>query len=266
MRRRWLQVICLGVLIGGFSSAYATAEEMKPEEILRRSFEHQYAHDMVRSVRLVQKDSSGQERVTSLEMAQKKIEGKVHSLARFLKPDTLRGMRILSIEADDRSDDHFIFLKSQQRVRRVRTTRQDAFLGTDFSMEDMEKRSPEDFELSFLDNGTLEGEIVFRIKAVPVYESGYAYMVYSIAKSDYSNLVIQYYKKEAEKPAKELRVPRESIEAFEDVLIGRHAYVRNFARSTETHVHLDKVVIDPKLDDSLFSSVSLNSNRKIPGL
>ncbi len=266
MWHRWFQAICLSVLIGGFASAYATAEEVDPGEVLVRSFEHQYTHDMARTVRLIQKDSGGQERVTSLEMAQKIIEGKVHLLTRFLKPDSLRGMRILSIEADDRSDDHFIFLKSQQRVRRVRTTRQDAFLGTDFSMEDMEKRSLEDFQLTMLEEAMLDGESVYQIKAVPVYESGYGYLVYVIAKSDYSNLLIRYYKKDTEKPVKELRVPRKSIEAFKDVLIGRHAYVTNFARSTETHVYVDKLVIDPELDDSLFSSVSLDSNRRIPGL
>lgn len=260
------KVMCLVLGIAGVMTTRAGAEELNANEILRRSFEHQYAHDLARVVRLIQKDAAGTERETHLEMAQKTIDGKVHSLTRFLKPASLRGMRILTIEADGRSDDHFIFLKSQQRVRRVRTTRQDAFLGTDFSMEDLEKRVPEDFELTVLEKGELGGESVFRIKAVPLYESGYAHMVYTISKSDFSNLKIEYFKEDATEACKELRVPRESIEAFEDVLIGRHAYVKNYTRRTETHIYLDKVILDPDLADSLFSSVALNANRKIPGL
>jgi hypothetical protein len=199
-------------------------------------------------------------------MAQKRIDGKMHSLTRFEAPAPLRGMRILSIEAEDRSDDHFVFLKSQQRVRRVRTTRKDSFLGTDFSIEDMEKRVPGDFKLRLLEDEVLEGESVYRIEAIPVYESGYAHLEYLVAKSDFTNLGIRYFKKEMDEPFKELRVLRESIKKYDDVLIGTHAYVRDYRKNSETHVYLDRIVLDPELENSLFSSSSLDSNRKIPGI
>ncbi len=270
MKSRWPVLgfaTVLGVNLFSISMAGETdGPRVDVTQVLDRSFSLQYSHDIARAVRLVQADSEGQERITRLHMAQKDIDGRVHSLTRFLQPDSLRGMRILSIEADGRTDDHFIFLKSQQRVRRIRTSRRDAFLGTDFSMEDMEKRSANDFELTKLPDVVWEGERAYRIHARPLYESGYDHLEYIVAMRDYSNLAILYFKKDTESPFKELRVPRSEIERFDDVLIGRHAFVRHFSRRTETHVYLEKVVLDLDMDDALFSSTSLDTNRKIPGL
>ena len=240
-----------------------TGSELSAEEVLGRSFAHRYDYDVAQKIRLVQRDRSNQERVTRMELAQKKIKARLHSLVRFTHPEALRGTRILTIEAEGRSDDHFAFLKSQQKIRRVRATRSDSFMGTDFSMEDMEKREVSDFQITGFSEGVYEDEPVFVVEVKPVYESAYDRLAYLIAKQDFSNLSIRYFKKNAQKPSKELVTPRQDIQRFGDVLLGTHAYVKNFARKTETHIYLENVLVDPDLDDKLFTQGALSADKKI---
>jgi hypothetical protein len=54
---------------------------------------------------------------------------------------------MLTIENLRRSDDHFVFMKSLNRVKRVRAEPADAFFATDFTLEDMERRHADEFNV-----------------------------------------------------------------------------------------------------------------------
>jgi len=134
-------------------------------------------------------------------------------------------------------------------------------------MEDLEKRRVSDFHILRMTTAEVFGEAVYRVSVQPIYDSAYFRMDYLIAARDFTNLGIRYFKESAQEPFKELVVPRETIKEFrEGLLLGVHAYVRDYRRKTETHVYLDNVVVDPPLKDSLFSTTSLHLDRKVPGI
>ena len=251
------------VLLSYVPATAARSTELPAEEVLRRAFAHRYEYDLTQDVTLIQRDRFGDERTIRLEIAQKTIQSRLHGLVRFTYPGSLRGTRVLSVEADGRSDDHFLFLKSQQRVRRVRSTRRDSFMGTDFTMEDMEKREAGDYRVESLQRGHYAGEPVFLITAEPTYESGYSHVDYVISSDDFFMLAARFYRSDPSGPFKELVVPRATAQKFGDVLIGTHAYVRNVRLQTETHIYLTNIQVSPQLPDSIFTVKSLEVDRDL---
>src|SRR5215510_13714917 len=78
-------------------------------------------------------------RTFRLQIATKRVDGKTRFLGVFLAPPDERGTKLLTIENMERQDDHFLYLPFLGRVKRIYGgRRQESFLGTDFTFEDME--------------------------------------------------------------------------------------------------------------------------------
>ena len=234
-------------------------------EILRRAFENRYALDLTQRVQLVIRNQAGAERRRVVEIATKVIGGRLHSLGRFTEPEYLRGTSILIIENRDRSDDHFVYFPSQQRVRRVSSAqRADAFMGTDFAYEDFERRYVEDY--SVLERGTaaIDGETVLQIAAEPRYDSAYRLTEFFVAASDFAILEVRYYQGPKASLAKILRAPRSQMRAFEGHVLPTLLEMENRRRRTVSEARFDRITVNATLEDGLFSVSALEVGRTIP--
>ncbi len=253
----------MGVLLALVPSMRALGNSAEPADVLRTALQKRHDYDVVQLITMTQRDRFGDERRIVLQMAQKSIDERLHALVRFEAPESLRGTRVLSIEADGRSDDHFLFLKSQQKVRRVRATGKDAFMGTDFSMEDMERRQLADFSILDAESIEIDGAPALSVAVEPLYESAYARIEYVISPSDSCILRVRYFKTEATAPFKELIVPREFVETIDRYPIGMRAFVRHVERGTETHVRIERIEINPKIKSQVFSQQALTVDRDL---
>ena len=84
------------------------------------------------NIDLVMRNRTEQELRRRFRAASKLIDGRVHSVGRLVRPEYFRGMTILTIEAENRGHDAFLYLPSLGKVRRVTTAqRKDSFLGSD---------------------------------------------------------------------------------------------------------------------------------------
>lgn len=234
-------------------------------EVLDASFAHRFEVASAERIRMVRRFKDQRE-VFTMESARKQIGEKLHSLVRFSSPAEYRGWRVLTIEAKGRSDDHFIYMRSQGKVRRVRALPADSFFGTDFALEDMEKRTADDFEVYSFSESVLEGELVYIVAGRPLYDSRASLVEIVIGQSDGVQLAVRSYRKGAKSPSKEVVFPRQSIQEIDGVFVATHIVARNLQRGTETHAYVEQVSIRPDLPDSLFSVMSLHSDRPIPGL
>lgn len=255
-----------GLAAAGGSSA-GDALPAGPQEILARAFANRYGLDTRQVIEVVVRNASGEERRRRVAVATKQIDGRLHSLGRFLEPEYLRGTTILNIENADRSDDHFLYLRSLERIRRVSMNqRSDAFLGTDLTYEDFERRRVEDYALEMRPAAALEGERVQVVEGRPRFDSAYERAVFSVAESDGSILETRYYKRGAEEPFKIIRAPRAETRRFGDHVLPTFLVVENLARGTRTEVRIRELEIDPELDDGLFTASAIEVGRPIPGL
>lgn len=256
------------LILGCAATLPSQAEPTAPEgiEILQKAFDSRFNFDIVQVVELYARSEMGElHRV--LQLATKRIDGGLHGLAYFTAPAELRGTRMLMIEQFDRNDDFFLYTPTQGRVRRVSSAqRADAFMGTDLSYEDFERRYVADYDVSIIGEATIQGEAGYAIRCKPKYESGHSHAVYFVAKSDHAILEVRYFRKGRDEPIKVQRVPRDKMVSIGNHIVPTQLWVENRLRNTETEVRFSQIRIDPELKNSLFSRSALEIGRRIPFL
>ena len=268
--RRAIPPLLIAVYAVLSSVALAEALVVDPSpaaRTLERAFDNRYGVDLTQRVYLTVRNSAGAERRRVIEMATKRIDGRLHSLGRFTFPEYLRGTTLLVIENRDRSDDHFVYLPSHQRIRRIASSqRADSFMGTDLTYEDFERRYVDDYTIDRQSTGVVGEEPVFVIAARPKFDSAYEVTEFYIAKSDFAILEIRYYQGDLERLAKILYAPRSGTRMIGGHVLATVMRMENLLRRTETAVRFEQITVNPALDEGLFTSSALEGGRPIPGL
>lgn len=257
------------VLVVGATEGAPQAQDALPKgpaAILEEAFDHRYGIDFTSTVELVMRNRSGQELRRRFQTVSKVIEGRVHSMGRLIWPEYLRGMTILTIEAENRGHDAFLYLPSLDKVRRVSTAqRGDAFLGSDVTYEDMERQHAADFDVGAMVEEAWAGESVYRIEARPIKNYNYAAVTFLVAASDRAILAARYFKRDQSEAYRVIKAPRSHIVAREGHLFPGRLEVENLARGTTTEVEFRELEINPVIDDRIFSVSALEQERRIPG-
>lgn len=243
------------------------AVEARPsaKTILAAAFSNRYEVDLTANIELVMRNASGDEHRRRFEAVSKLIDDRLHSIGRVVWPPYLRGMTILSIEAQNRSHDAFVYLPSQQKVRRVSLAqRGDSFFGTDVTYEDLERGRVEDYELDGLGSEELAGETVFVIRARPLRKLHYAHVHFVVAQSDASILETRYFKRGEERPFRLISAPREAMVEADGHVFPTRLTIRNLMRETTTEIRMRDLEINPAIDDRVFSIGTLEQERALP--
>jgi hypothetical protein len=249
------------------STGPARAGDGEGREALRRAFENRYDIDTFVVIDLVVRNAGSRGLRRRLAVATLRIDGRMHSLGRFLLPEHLRGTTLLHIENPDRSDDHFLFMPSIGRVRRITASeRSDAFVGTDLSYEDIERRRVEDYEIESTRRSETDGEPTLTLDARPRFAAAYARISFVIATRDHAILETRYFKRASREPFKRAVTPRAHMRSVGGHALPMRMWVENRSRGTRTDVTVEKIDADPRLDPSLFTSASIESGRPLPGL
>jgi len=245
----------------------AEPDSVEGAAILDRTFSQIYEIDQVRVAEVTVTNHGGEKLKYIVELASKRINGRLHSYGLFTHPPRLRNMAMLTIEASNRSDDHFIYMPASGRVRRISSAkRADSFMGTDLTYEDFERRRTEDYHVDWIKAITDANEPIYRIGATPRYNSGVSRVEFDISSRDNVLLETRSFKEDAESPFRVLRAPRADIAQIGGKPMPTRLVVENFSRRTVTVVEFDQLQIVDDLADSLFSATNLQVRRNVPGL
>jgi hypothetical protein len=267
MRLRPLSVLAwlllgMGLPLAGRATDDAVAESASAR--LARALDRRFGCDLLGRVAIRIESRSGEVLARDLELASKTIDGRLHSRARFTGPPYLRGSAFLTIERPTReaSDDHFLHLRTLGRVRRISSAqRGDAFLGSDLSYEDFERRRGDDYEARFTTGSDDFGEPVHWIEARPRFDSGYERIAFAVAANDDAIVATRYFRGPGDEPYKELRAERGSIHSAGDCRVPTQLVIENRRRGSKTYVAIEQLELGVALDDDLFSAAALESGR-----
>lgn len=261
MRSPLLAFLCAAHL------AAAAGAVSTPQQTLARAFDTLYVSNLIRLAQVRVHNDAGEALHYTVQLASEHIRDRHHSYGIFTAPPRLRNLTILTIEADDRSDDHFLYLPSSGRVRRISAAqRNDSFMGTDLTYEDFERRRVDDYEVLGAVDSTVEGEPTLRITATPRFGSTVGRVEFEVAKADDVLLEVRSFKIGADRPFRVLHAPRSGMQQIGDKLLPSRLRIENFSRRTVTDVDFEHQAILPDLPDGLFKSANLELRRTIPGL
>lgn len=172
MRIRWLVLALAFVAIAPFASA----DDAPPagEEIVRRVNARDEGESVSRTwtMELVEKDGTIRER--TLRSYRRRFGDEKRAVLFFEDPPTIKGTALLTFDYADatRPDDQWFYLPALRKSRRVALAeRGRAFLGTDFSFEDMKREtqlSLDDYMWKTLGEEVVDGHRTYVIEATPI--------------------------------------------------------------------------------------------------
>jgi hypothetical protein len=122
-------------------------------------------------------------------------------LIKFLSPAEIKGVAALTHENSGSSDDNWLYLPANKRVRRVSGANNTAsFQGTEFTFEDLSDLDPLEYDWRFIEETTIDqdGEQlpVYKLDARPTYkDTGYSHLVLYVHRTEWRQERIEYYDK-----------------------------------------------------------------------
>lgn len=255
MRKIIAPLVC--VLAALLVTPLARAEE-SAAEIARRSRERGALNLLgVRAeLKLTSVSKSGQRKEQVLTSTAKRVEGRLHSLARFSRPEGVAGVAVLTVEgAPGEPADISLYLPKLKRVRKVaRTQRGQSFMDTDFNYADLGGTGGErDESLRLVGETKVLDRLahVLRGKAGP--DSPYGEVTLYVDKETYVPVKAEYTDREG-KPLKVYRA--QQLKTFKDQVLAARAVMENLQTGSTTTLEVLKLE-EVQLGDEAFTERAL---------
>ena len=122
-------------------------------------------------------------------------------LIKFLSPAEIKSVAALTHENSGSTDDNWLYLPSNKRVRRISGANNTAsFQGTEFTYEDLATLDAQEYQWRFLEETTIERDgktfPVFKLNAVPTYkDTGYSRLLVYVHREHWRHERIEFFDK-----------------------------------------------------------------------
>jgi len=178
----WILVMVSTVLSAGLLSATVFAEEQTARELMDTVHKNYYYAGEGGKAHVVMtlKDKKGRTRTREFWMLRTDIKdmGDQDYYVYFTKPSDVRKTTVLTLKHSNGDDDRWLYVPSVDLVKRIASdNKQEAFVGSDFSYEDVSGRLPLLDTHEFLPDEEYNGKTMKVVKSTPVNQkkSNYAY-------------------------------------------------------------------------------------------
>lgn len=151
-------------------------------------------------IKLIIQNKRGQKRLRTISSKSIEVDGARWTLATFVEPADVAGTKLLSKENKTGADTQYLYLPALKEKRRIAgSAKNESFMGTDFTYNDMEQSAIEESSYTRLADEKHSGIECFRIDAVPNdKDSEYSKLELWIDKQDYMPLKIYFYDRKGE--------------------------------------------------------------------
>ena len=235
---------------------FGSAEQLTAEQIIDRVKENQVDYENSKTqaeMILIDKNSNVEER--EIIMFEKEENDKTSMLMRFLSPKSVEGVTLLSIENGDRI---YLYMPAYQKPRRIAgSSKQENFMGTDFSYEDisMDYQS-EEYQKNLLE----ETEQQFLIEVIPDDEEiSYQKFLLYINKEAFYVEKVEFYDMN-EQLAKTLAIKEVKIDENNRITPIK-IELNNITDSHQTKMNIKEIEYNSDLSSSFFSIRTLQRPR-----
>jgi hypothetical protein len=189
--------LCLGVLVPWwwFCMPLSTAAD-RALEIMREAERRVLTDSQSYEGALEVVDSKGKVLNKSWRFWREGNRGHSKALIRFETPPEVRGVGLLTLNHAKAPAEQWLYTPAIQRDRRVaQQEKSQRFMGTDFTNEDMEERSIEDYDYELTGEETMAGQPAYKIRAVykDRRNSQYSQLYLWVRKDIVATTAIEFY-------------------------------------------------------------------------
>lgn len=178
--------IALALVLVLVCSTLASAENLTADQILKKADDVINASkNLATHIRMTVVDADGTQKVREIKAWQQSGM----RMVKFLQPASDRGIALLSTD----SETNYVYLPAYKKVRRVAShVRNQTFMGTDFSQEDMAvTRYADDFTPELVDQDDKYYKL--RLTRKPGSKVSYSRLDFTIAKDHFVIKTLVYY-------------------------------------------------------------------------
>jgi len=199
----------------------------------------------------------GQERVRTVDVKSIKVDGMNWTLVTFVEPADVAGTKLLSKEVKNGADIQYLYLPALKEKRRIAgSAKNESFMGTDFTYNDMEQRGIEDGAYTRHPDAKHSGIDCFKVESVPNDEdSEYSKMEMWIDKEDYLPLKVYFYDK---KGAHAKTMVAQMVEPIGGVMTITKLMMKNVKKGSKTTMKMKNLDRKKSFPKSVFDENALD--------
>ncbi|MEF2230778.1 MAG: outer membrane lipoprotein-sorting protein [Pseudodesulfovibrio sp.] len=244
--------VALLALLLALSAAPALAGEMTGTEIMTLVDDRPDGEDRTSVITMTLLNKRGSKRVREVKSFSMDFGKDKRSIMIFLEPADVRKTAFLSWEYDEpgREDDKWLYMPAMRKTRRISgASRNEYFMGTDFTYDDMGKRRVYEDTHRLLGEEAVDGCDCWKVECVPVDpEDMYTRKIAWVRKDAFVVIKAEYYDKDGL-----LKV----FKATDVRLDGgfwtvRRSEMENVVREHRTIMETEGIKYDTGLEESLF--------------
>ena len=256
----------VGILAALSGAALGQAQEsLSATQVMEKNFYASKVKSLKADSDLVLINAQGEKRARKVANTQALQPNGIDSklLAKFLDPADIRGTGFLQVEHSDADNDQWVYLPALQKSRRlVANNKKDSFFGSDFSYGDITLPKPEVYTNTLKPSEAVAGEDCYVVESVPSSETfkedtGYSKKVSWIRKDNFIEAKVDYYDLGGQLLKTQTTSGYQKAETGPDRYIVLHREMDNVQTGHKTTLDFNKVVADVAVDDSVFSTRSL---------
>lgn len=253
---------CIAVLSISLLCLFFTTPALAADAtaIMQQVYNRAEGEDRTSTMTMTLENKQGRQRVRSLMSYSKNYGPDRKSIMMFQAPGDVKGTIFLSWEYDDpkHEDDKWLYMPAMKKDRRISgNSRNEYFMGSDFTYDDMGRRHPSKDRYTFLGEEQFMGHDCWKIEAVPIEPETYTKRVLLVGKD--ANLILkgEYFDKDGLEKVFEAKEVRK-IDGFWTMLTSQ---MTNLSREHKTLLHTQDMQYNKGLDDGLFTVTTLQRGR-----
>lgn len=249
-----ISLITALVLILWIAPGMLNAQKISGKEIIENVYNRDEGDDQEAKLTMTLINSRGNERVRELKQFYKDYGEEEKKIMFFLSPADVRNTSFMNWSYDDptKDDDQWIYLPALKKVKRISSdNKDDYFMGSDFTYDDLGERHPEEDKHKLLRTETLDGEECYVVESTPK-ESDYMYskVVTWVIKDKWIGLKKEFYDDDGDF-LKTLRVKKyDKVQGFWTIL---HTEMENDQKNHKTIMKFEDLEINTGISDSYFT-------------
>jgi hypothetical protein len=198
-------------------------------------------------------DKNGSEKKRVMLRSSKDFGKLTKSHIKFIYPEDVNGTTFLSWENENADDTQYLYLPELGRARRiVSNQRNSAFVNSDFTYEDMQRRKTDDCSHELAGSKNINGADCYVVKSTyqKNINSQYTYVVHYVRKDNFVIIKVEYYDKQ-NRNCKVLEIT--SLKNISNIWTPMGLSMVNLREKHKTIITQLEVKYDQNISDTLFN-------------
>lgn len=252
MKNKHLKRMATSVAIALFALVTLSAA-YSGEEVMNNVYTRDSGNNMSANLVMTLTNSRGSTRERSIQQFRQTDSDGEKKIMFFLAPSDVKDTSFLSYSySDGRSDDQWIYLPALSRVKRVASDKKnDSFMGSDFTYDDMGTRHPSADTHKVLRTETIDGRKCLVVESIPKEDKPtYAKTLAWVVEDEWIGLKKEFYLPNG-KLGKKLEI--ESYEKTDGVWVITDMTMSNVDKGSSTKIQMLDVTFNNDLKDSVFT-------------